>query len=216
MREPRVPGSPDVPVGESIRPRGRPFGLADGMILVAAIAVGAGVSRAISWPAMLTWRDPFGLAMAACSVMVPQLWIFAALGLALQWRAPVQAGRPGFVACVVAILGLMLTSLQAAAIRLLGRSGIQIDVLIFRNTTLGPERRFLGDGFGRTMIGLWQTVVLEQVDRTGYLILGAWLALLFSRGWHRSEDWRERLGRIVGGCWLAIAAFRWAFFLILG
>src|SRR4051794_19277832 len=40
MTEPCVPDSSDAPAIQAAPPRRRPFGLADGMILVAAIAVG--------------------------------------------------------------------------------------------------------------------------------------------------------------------------------
>jgi hypothetical protein len=43
------------------------------------------------------------------------------------------------------------------------------------------------------------SILQDQVPGS---ILGAWIALWLARVWRPSPDWRDRLGRILGWCWL--------------
>ena len=41
-------------------------------------------------------------------------------------------------------------------------------------------------------------------EAIGLAVVTAWLTLLLTRGWHPEPTWIDRLGRILGACWVVL------------
>jgi len=182
---------------------GRTFGVVDAMVLVVVMAVGfasyrvckeqwAGM-RAIpffrqpdEWPtelidAMMTWV-PLWLAPGTVALLVSSL---------RQPRPRLRrlARQPGFVASV-------------AATSILATGGLMIFlVLVVR---LLPSWRF---DYWRAFY--WPLFFrcafdLRLPNLMGAAVAGAWLMLFLNGRWHPEKSWLDRLGQILGCCWIAL------------
>lgn len=170
----------------------RKFTILDGMILVAAIACGFALWRAVQeslgglWVFMgESWlrRNTRGLSWAA----TPFLMILAPAVLAMRLRRPRPrwirlARQPGMVACCAALVPIAVSLARFA------RGGA-----IQGREELNPMSLF-GPGFYLQYRGY----------DTGLWVLGAWLALALSGRRRAERSWIDRLGRIVGIGWLVV------------
>lgn len=182
----------------------RKFTILDGMILVAAIACGFALRRAVldsfhgfwvmqdeSWLigiwVMLdeSWliRNVRGLSCAA----TPFLTMLTPTVLLLRLCRPrprrIELFRqPGMVACCASILPLVVC-LARFALACLKRSTSGDDPFELVNAAID----FQSEGYS---VGLW--------------VLGAWLALALSGRRRAERSWIDRLGRTIGVGWLMV------------
>lgn len=176
--------------------RSRRFTISDGMILVAAFAVGSllaraylpGLSRIFGY---MTRRGMGGvtaigrirmwLSGPGSCIVVPLM----AATLALRFRRPRPrwlriARQPGFAACAAAMVALV----PGVAVRL---------AMIHRPGLQRP-------GFFDQR---WNGVIYW----IGPAVIGGWLALALCRRWKAEPDWVDRLGRLLGFYWVGMFAW---------
>jgi hypothetical protein len=189
----------------------RPFGLADGLILAAAIGAGLAANRA-DWPRFgLPGRKSLDAHRTIEHVLVlisPYLVTGTLASLAMRLRGPRPrllrlTRQPGTVACAVAVTILFLLLCWIAGTRTRGRS--------FQLTehVVGPPGS-LGHPFHRHPMYLsiaWGIVFYG--DRIGFAVAGAWFALLASGRWKSEASWIDRLGRAMGWAWIALTVVFW-------
>ena len=171
----------------------RKFSVFDGMILIAATAVGIALAR--------DWYEP-SMKMAEVrgpiiGVYVASVWLMAAWSLALLYlrlRQPRPSLRrigsqPGTIASVAAALALVLTFAEW-----------------LQHFVFWPPR----------MSDLWLWMNEEFRGRTPWLcgqgpcaVAAAWATLALVRRWRPEKGWLDRLGIILGICWLARPTLGW-------
>jgi hypothetical protein len=174
----------------------RRLNLVDGMIIVAATALGLAMSRA-RMTGLMTTRSPLfappgpwakGLALAildGLEASVPVLLTTTLAILAIRLRRPrpalLRLGRePGFVACVVAVPAILLCVVSA------------IPLVWARGASFAQ-------GFS----------LLDYTPEGGFAVTGAWLALAVGRRWRPQPHWVDRLGRLVGIGWIGANGLHW-------
>jgi hypothetical protein len=181
----------------------RRFTLADAMLFVAATApglvllrIGAGLGlfsteRAPNAP----WGREFieYLATAGGCLLVP----IALLVLVLSLRGRRTQSRdiaqgPGFTACVALIVASVLP-IAYFAVRVAKADGINRSIEISLN---------FNNSFGR----------LELYG--GPMIAGAWLALALSGRWRPRKTWLDRLGCLVGACYIIMFTYTQVYLLV--
>jgi hypothetical protein len=198
-------------------PRCRPFTVLDGMILIAATAVGLALYRVLEDPRdWWNWRDivhPRGRSVWGIieAVETALLWIAEpawtlTLTLAcLALRKPRPALRrlarePGFAACAAVVM----------ATAFLGSSAIVGSLA--RRAASTPWNRFelaeLSSG--------WQATVSESWRQFGLVVAAVWGLLAVTGSLRPRPTWIDRAGRILGVYWfviavaLAVEVFEWA------
>ena len=180
----------------------RKFRVTDGLILVAATAVGLAASRAIT-PDELTveriWESATKPQQGGWSLLfiaqftaelssiaaVPSLatWTLACLLLRLTrprppWRR--LSRQPGWMACLIATTAIGLT----AAVSLIAR------------VTAGETYNDLAWLDWQVMIGSIQT---------GMAVFWCWATMSLSGRWRPESSWIDRLSRLLGLFWLTVA-----------
>jgi hypothetical protein len=171
----------------------RPFGLLDMMVLVLAFG-----------PVFLVLRDRYDYYRTPSSQSVHRtvealLAVINAIlmGLTLALTVFVLRGprpglrhvlrRPGPAACVAAC---------AAIVVMTARMWVKSYVMY----ALANR----GGSFQARYVYHW--LVGDQV-RIGFAVLGAWVALLMTRGWRPEPSWLDSAGRVLGWGWLSLALF---------
>ena len=180
----------------------RRFRLADGLAFVAATAIGLAASRA-TMPEEFTFRPNWNLASvpprggwtplfvaqvtAELSTIfaIPSLIAWTLAGLALQLRRPRMRWRrsirrPGMMACLVATMALGLSASVSATSWLLR----------------AEEFHFLSWLSHQIAVG---TIL------TGLAVFWCWATLELVGRWRPESSWVDRLGRLLGAAWVAIA-----------
>lgn len=191
----------------------RGFGIADGLIAIAGLAGGFGLVRAIEpgltpeiiWGAFAHPREGwsfeygFGLALELGAGLfapvvagwTPACLLLQAVGPRPRWRRLVR--RPGFVAPLIAtatmVAGLVVVS-----------AGVALSIWEFEPGA--------GDALkAGAPIGIV----------AGAGIAWGWGIMALCRACRPRAEWRERLGRLTGASWIAIAAIFIAYYtLIIG
>jgi hypothetical protein len=180
----------------------RKFRVTDGMILVAATAVGLAVSRAITpdemsfvriWesatkPLNVRWSPLFIAQSTAelCTVfVVPSLvtWTLACLLLRLgkprlPWRRLTR--QPGWMACLIATSAI----------------GITASVSVIARVSAVEKYDELAWVAQQVMIGSIQT---------GMAVFWCWVTMSSSGRWRPESSLIDRLSRLLGLFWLALA-----------
>jgi hypothetical protein len=180
-------------------PAPRKFTILDGMILVAAIACGLAMSRAMgvwygngalyeqNWFGRIT-DDPVKVGAA-----IPFVLTLTAGVLLIRLRRPRPrwrrlARQPGMAACAAAVVPIAIMLLQICRLE-------------WCSDHVG-----YGDMYARWVS--WKVLLWDCGFHAGLWVLAAWLALALS-GRRRSEPSEiDRLGRLVGAGWLMILAVR--------
>jgi hypothetical protein len=170
---------------------GRRFNMADGLIVIAAIAASLALLRDAPWPSHVFIGGNFSyygetplavrMAMRATYVLIP--WTVAVFLMRLRRpRPPLRrlVLRPGMAACGAVTLWLGFKTLLLV---------VMLGV---------PQKRplvkaYLGDG-------------VAIVSWAAPAVAGAWLLLIFSGRWRSDSGWMDRLGRTLGACWLVLEA----------
>ncbi len=167
-------------------PRCRPFNVVDGMILVAATAVGLALtpdhwSRDIKW----SWQgmiDPYYDATGAVVRGFISVWLSWTISFAIcRLRQPRPSLRrlryqPGLVACQATLSLLVLA--------------VFYDILAFAITKQG----FYITGY----------LPFQMSFLTPPLVGGSWLTLWYVRRWKPEPGWIDRMGRLLGWGWIAL------------
>jgi hypothetical protein len=166
----------------------RPFGLLDLMILVVACA-----------PAIVVLRDRYesfrGLATpdtyrtveafhAAANILLMAATMSLAVMVLARARSATLLTRPGPAACLAA----------AAAV-----------VVMVTRLSLKTYAMLSGPNYGPFLIRYIYPQVGGRGARVGFAVLGAWAALLMTRGWRPQPSWLDRAGRALGLAWIAMA-----------
>jgi hypothetical protein len=182
----------------------RTLTLFDGMILVAASAVGLSVflwivKSVLYGPLFVQMFAPPPQGWTTGQVLVRGVqWIGFALPFACAWtctvpilrmRAPrprVRRGlsQPGVAACVASLVALVWASIA------LGGT-LAVDRLASDTLSADPRR------------WLFHFIVEELFAYVGLAVASTWAALLLAGRWRRSADWIDRFGRILGAFWIA-------------
>jgi hypothetical protein len=162
----------------------RRFGLLDVMILVAAMAMSLAASRHVASTTNQRWDlgHPRRLIHIVHDHIGLLLFFLSTACLLIRLRPPRPARRrlwcqPGFAACAAAVLGMVIQAMF---------------FVIFIHTRL--------PGWG------WGLFVMQVFWRNwafcGPAVAGAWLALIVAGCWRAERSGIDRLGRVLGACWL--------------
>jgi hypothetical protein len=162
----------------------RRFGLLDVMTLVAAMAVWLAVTRHLASKTNQRsyWYvgHPRHLIHFVHDLISGLLFLLSSACLLIRLRPPRPARRrlwcqPGFAACAAAVLGGVITKMA---------------------WVISNHARLGGWGlFG--MLVFWR-----NWPCSGTAVAGAWLALIVARCWRAERSGIDRLGRVLGACWL--------------
>lgn len=176
----------------------------DGMILVAASAAGfaliraTGLSLSIPAPASLPRLRYFAVVEHALSVFTPLLttWTlsFPVIRL-LQPRPRLRwlARQPGMAGCCAASLFVLVEA-----------SWILLMATVVRQPV------------ARGYLGSPERYSLQYVPEVAFSVAGAWLTLAMGGRWRPEPSWIDRLGRILGGAWIAVYLTRRTCILLIG
>jgi hypothetical protein len=181
----------------------RRFTILDGMVLVAATAAGLAVP-----PAFVPELDVLGLPEMVFEVLsqpptlldllpvvaelvsylaIPCLlaWTLATVALSLRRpRPPLRrlARRPGILACVMASAVFLLTGAVVFAI------------IAWTVPILTRHHVYV----------MWS---IHGTVQGGLAVACCWATMLLSRVWWPEPTWLDRLGRLLGACWLVLVPF---------
>ena len=199
------------------RSRDRRFNTIDGMILVAAVAVGLAAAIAYRGQAQADLRRFFGEVEKWDSLFAPTFWIGAviesgkplllsltAIMPLLRLRAPRPRLReamrqPGLAACATVIAVFLIGVVVAVASRLAVIS------------TLGRDSEVIFESMES-----WTTFGNNITNRGGEAVVAVWLVLWLSRACRHDGGWIDRLGLVLGSLWVlylfsgCISQFAWA------
>jgi hypothetical protein len=174
----------------------RRFSLLDAMILIAATAAGLAFDR-VAWSLFAFWAvatrgDRRDLAAKGIVLSVPIAAMWTVATLALQLRPPRDRlrrllRRPGMAACCAATCGLAIGGgLMICAMRS-ASAGVTSDLV-------------LGFGLGYGLPTM-----------AGSAVTAVWTLSMLAGGYRAASDWIDRLGRLVGLCWvMSIPVLGWA------
>ncbi len=197
-----LPAPASLPPGSGAAPADSPaLTLFDGMVLVAALAPGLTLSRAL-W-AVLPWPWVGNL---------PEV-ILAGLSLGLLLAAPFVLGGS------LALVGLRLRQAGANLRAVIGEPGTAAGVAVGAGVLLGvlmlaplalldPWRTHLLSGRipwpGGTQLLAWVAVAVPML---GAAVASAWLSLWAGGRWRARPTWTDRAGRLCGAYWLLATPF---------
>jgi hypothetical protein len=177
----------------------RPFRISDAMVLVAATAVAFAIIRH-GWPAGIAFTT-FGGQFEQWLffwlhqvVPFPALWSFAVF--AIDWRDRRKARRrglrhAGLVANYAATVAIAVTALIGTAFLIVH---VLEDYQAIPKVFSHPTQMHPFPPFANTP--------LEEI--AGAAVLGAWSVMAASRQWRTERSWIDRLGRVLGGIWIAL------------
>jgi hypothetical protein len=151
--------------------------LADGLILIAAVAVGLAIGRI---PQNVNGSDdsPSLIVTGLMSIYWASLMVMVAL-IPLRLMKPRPPWRrvrrqPGFIACVAVAFGLVHTALYFLMFR-------------FRQPTIWANINVLS---------------LIASPSLGSMIISAWFVLAVSGPWRPEPSWIDRSGRVLAVAWI--------------
>lgn len=176
----------------------RRFHLLDAMALVLATAVGLSRIRsliefAIRDCAVAAKSAHFSLMRDLGDWFVPAapilaMWTLVLVPLGLRSPRPCLrrlARQPGWIACCAASLALVITGAWGFA-------------QIYREEFYEGED--LDVDYAFTTIFILLKLCLAPM---GCAVAGAWLTLLLTGKWRPEPTWNDRIGRVLGGLWIA-------------
>jgi amino acid transporter len=180
------------PLRQAVRRQGTPcrrFGLLDGMILVAGVAVGIALSRTrlFYWEEMELGLTSSWLMLQVFDVASYVLVVMSFLMLVLRLRRPRPtlrrvARQPGFAACLVAVL---------------------LDIGAVYTFVLYRASAWDGIGDLEGLLDLSTLNVLRPEPQTAFAIAAIWLIFALGRIGRPEPGWIDRAGRVAGWGWIA-------------
>ena len=192
-----------------IRSEVRRFTIVDGMILVAATAVGLVGARSnviegrdsLSWDP--TWWSYGNLeaGIVSFAVVIPPAAAWTAAVVILRLRSPRPRGRrlarqPGMVAACSAMGAMAVVVALNAMFAGLYR--------LVRGASIASGNGVLG-------WCLVYSLILPSI--LGFVVAASWATLAVGRRWRAEPGWIDRLGRALGVFWIAmIPAMGWVLF----
>jgi hypothetical protein len=196
----------DRPEGSTMYcPPRRRLTLKDTMLLVAATAVGVAWARA-GWDWMYVSRteknlaipprwEPYDRAVRTVPALIPCVATCTVALLALRLSRPRQRMhrvvlQPGTAACIVAALGLIV-------------GAVDFGSSTFWWWALKAERMPISRVAFHSMEYLFQAT-----SRIAVALAAVWLILAASRRFRPEPSWIDRLGRVLGALWIAVAICR--------
>jgi hypothetical protein len=128
------------------------------------------------------------------------VWTVGLLVLHLKHLRPLYrrlalAFEPGFVACCVAVMGMLL-------------AGPTYLINLRRNLTPGLPMSV------KIQFWLGQALTCGKAE-PGIAVLAAWVTLALCKQWRPRPDWLDRLGRAIGMLWIAMIPINWLGFLLV-
>ncbi len=161
--------------------------LSDGMILIAATAIGLALMRSyfqsvdqVSGGGSRFYNAPLNVLSVGPMLMT---WSFALLFLQLR--------QPGLPLRRIARTTGFGASCATACVIILHFSELGIEAMLY------PTRSTLiSNPFCITFVGI--------PSRVAYAIIPVYLLIALSGRWSRSLDWRDRLGKFLGWCWIVL------------
>src|SRR4051794_14909421 len=193
------------------RPPRRTLTLADGMILIAASAVGLSIFGVVVTfvlegrlrleevlKAPQTGWSTGWVIVRPVQVIAPFIPFAAAWTVTvpiLRMRAPRPPARrrlaqPGVVACYAALAGVVWAAIGLAGMLAADRLGAN-------SLESAPER------------WLFHFVVEELFAYIGLSVAASWVGVALAGRWRRSADWIDRFGRMLGVFWI-LTGLLWA------
>ena len=177
-------------------PAKRPFRIIDLMVLVAATAVAFAIDRRGLRPGIgfttfrLDWEPVVFYWMHRSTTFVA-MWSFAVFVIDRLDRARKRRGvrQAGLVVCYAATAGLAVSSLISSSFYLIH---VLEERQIIPKVLSHSRQRHLLPPFGEAP--------LEEI--VGGVVLGAWATLAATRRWRTEPTWIDRLGRVLGVCWI--------------
>lgn len=179
----------------------RRFSLADAMVLVAAMAPGLILLRTavaldlfnlVPNPKAPPGRD-FINSLSVSSASILSSLTLATLVLSFHKPRPnlrEVMRLPGFVACV-AVMAASLLPLVHFVIGVTTLSATGLNVALYFNNTLA-----------------------RLTLSAGEMIIGAWIALALLGRWRPGPNWKDRLGCVLGACWIFIYGWTELYFIM--
>jgi hypothetical protein len=208
--------------------RSRPFTLLDALILIAATAVGFGLTRGLSGMAMITSRDSVYFANErpefsghaddnssyytdAHGRHLCRYWsglvMFCSQRTAL-WPCPTLA------AWTLAVMILALVRPRPPRRRLFDRPGAVAGVAFVAAfaalTLIFPQSLIFYRSSGWSVHWrCWWAMICFTLPRSAALAVSvSWLTLALVGRWRPDRRWLDRLGRLLGGCWIVLGVLR--------
>jgi hypothetical protein len=169
-------------------PRHRRFTLADGMILVAASAIGIALIR-VSQASVPIFDSNPAIEYLYASAWVPCLWTASMVLVGVRGPCPGRrrlARSPGWMACLGASFGAMTLAVVNWAFYGLSR------------IAGGPSMWFLdlGNWVWLTTRALWAG--------PGLMVAATWMTLAVGGRWRPERVWTERVGIALGAYWILL------------
>jgi hypothetical protein len=224
-----LPAGPSEVAPMTPMPRSRPFTLRDALALVMATAAGLGATRSLAdlqWISTLASVDTRGVQRCG--------WVVAAfspsdsprpqgVSHATYWSQRIAFWPcPCLAAWTLAVLALAFLPPRPPWRRLLRRPGILAGLAwiasfsavalvspptLFRWSGLippfrgGPLPPFYWQGW-------WMYTWFVLPKAAGFAVAISWLTLALSGRWAADRGWPDRLGRLLGSCWIGLAVLR--------
>jgi hypothetical protein len=179
-------------------PQQRPFTTIDGLIILAALALGAAwVTEARRWVEVLANRnrfvprDLFHLAAAFVAPLTLALLIVRVRrprpSLALCLR------QPGTVGCAVAAIVLILE---------VGNHFLDLTARFYDKLMLVNWAGYSNTSGRLPGLNLFDAIAFSVGEAPGLAVAGAYLALWSAGLWRADSSWIERAGRALGWFWI--------------
>ncbi len=183
----------------SMKSRCRPFTIADGMVLVAAMGAG------LAWSARIwrkfgdqtfsgnSWGTGWQRVIVLTGLILPCL-LSSTVGMILVslrspspgWRR--NARQPGIAACLAVVISLLMPFPFYLA-------------LVVREFS-NPQSQLTLVDFPAMLLDLLMMVS----PYLGFFVLMTWLLSAVQRRWHPDSGWIDQSGRLVGVLWIASGA----------
>jgi hypothetical protein len=168
----------------------RKMNLVDLMILVAAVSAGLGLAR-MALPEDVQRRQGlaalpgYRIVLYVHDATTPCVAMLSIAAVVLRLRRPrpglvEMVQQPGFLACVVAIFG-MIMCVAMSALAVTPTTRFRMDSLFF-------------------ILSVWN----------GMTVGFAWFGWWINSRWKAEPSWIDRLGRALGAAWIALPVLLWA------
>lgn len=165
--------------GSTSRREHAPFRISDGLILIAAVAVGLAGARlwlSLQDPVNGYTLDQFVPAIAPLLMALSSAVLFVGISCERK-RFRASTAEPGMAAAIVTLIGALLTTCHATAFHLLKHRSYEIIAI---------------------------ETVWFLASYAGSMILTLWLWMWISERWQPVTNWLGDVGRGIGAAWIVL------------